>query len=321
MKSRHYLFIFLMSISLILSIFSCFGKKEKKVSLDSWLEEKSPGTYIVMDKLINLDPKNLFYKKSSAIIGLKNDSLIQVRIDYNKDQPDLGLSFEQIKTDFAAATNDINVAREIVEQLKAAGAERVSVGVMTPAIYFLPYGEPTAAFRNKHLQNILRVLEQRNDEERKSIWIEIMEDSFYHQQIHDIIPNGYWQRQDGLHDRNKIMSLDFEWTADIDQEALMKGWEINPGSDRAMKFIDIAYAQANVWANKNLPKPFYLDRNNRVEVSVDDQNPMAIEYAFPVLDQQPTDSIDIDRVLQGYVTGIYDSEKNTFTSIRKRDDN
>ncbi len=310
-----------MSISLILSIFSCFGKKEKKVTLDSWLEEKSPGQYIVVDKLINLDPKNLFYKKSSAIIGLKSDSLIQVQVDYYKGQPDLGLSMDQIQTHFETAGSDMKIAREILAQLKTFDAEKISVGVITPAIYFIPYGEPTAEFRNKQLQNILTVLEQRNDEERKSIWIEIMEDSAYNQETHEVIPNGYWQKQDGLHERNKIMSLNFEWTPDIDKQALMSGWEINIGSDRAMKFIDIAYPQALDWANKHLSKPFHLDRTRRVEVSINDQNPLAIEYAFPLFKQQPTDSIDIDSELQGFVTGVYDSEKNTFTSIRKREDN
>ena len=134
---------FLVFILFFMSLFGCADKKEKKITLESWLNEQEPGKYIVTDKLINLDPKNLYNKKSTAVLALASNPEVQIKIEYYKDRPDLGLNYSDVQETFESAQSDMQIARDIHANLIKQDSNKISVGVITPAIYFLVYGDPT----------------------------------------------------------------------------------------------------------------------------------------------------------------------------------
>lgn len=59
-----------------------------------------------------------------------------------KDQPDLGIDAETFTSEMDDAQQDYTLAKGISTSLKEMGVEKISVGVIKPAIYFLPFGDP-----------------------------------------------------------------------------------------------------------------------------------------------------------------------------------
>ena len=292
-------------------------KKKKKLTLESWLENQSPGQYVIVDKLINLDPKNLYYKKSSAILGLKKDPDVQIKVEYFKDQADLGLIISTIKEEFRVAENDMIIAREIASTLSKEGVNKISVGVITPAIYFIPFGEPNPESRQTYLKSILSLLEKRNDPERKSIFIEFLEDSLNGKEFKDVVPNGYWYREDSFHERHKTVTLDFEWEPSINFDSLNRRWKVNVVSHKSSDYLEDAHQQAMTWAEKNIDKPFYLEGEQAIHYEIDGVDPMAIRYAFPYFKEKINpDDPEFETKVKGYVTGIYKVDEKKYTNVK-----
>lgn len=301
----------------LMSLFGCFYKKEEKTTLASWLNEQEPGKYIVTDKLINLDPKNLYNKKSTAVLALASNPEVQIKIEYHKDRPDLGLHYSDVQETFVSAQSDMQIAHDIHANLIKQDSNKISVGVITPAIYFLVYGDPTIDVRKTTLKNVLSVLEARNDQERNRIWIEIMEDSVYGKEFKEVVPNGYWFRQDNSHEDHKLLSLEFDWQPGISFDSLMDHWQVNLVARRSADYLADAYQQALMWAEKNVRTPFYLEGEQAIHYEIDGVDLMAIRYSFPYFKEKidPSDPM-FETKVQGYVTGIYQVDEKKYKGIK-----
>jgi len=300
-----------------MSIFSCFSKK-KKENLDSWLEQKFPGKYEVLDNHRSLMDRIKYNMKVRAIVGSKEEPEIQFIIDWHKDTAGLGITPEEVEDKFLESKNNIARAREIFQQLNKNDSSKISIGVLEDAAYFLIYMDPEKSTREKYLQEILGMLEAENGHPQTNIFIEFMEDSAYHQKFKDIVPAGYWARIDSYHQLNKTVSLDFEWKQGLSIDTLMHHWTVNTESNRSSVYREKAFVLAQSWAEKNLSKPYYLEPDQMVYYELDQENPMAIHFHFPYFTEKPVEgSEDVEGLRKGFVTGLYDVDKKVFTQIKK----
>jgi hypothetical protein len=304
---------------LLLGLFGCRDLKEKQdPDLGSWLERHYPDEFIIVDNARSLKPRDYFEKKISSIVGSTRDPEVQFKIIWYKDRPDLGVTTAEIDTAFMRSKKDIAHARSFSKAIQQNGINKVSVGVIDEALYILPFSDPTRETREAFTRQILELLKHREDQDQTSIWIEWMEDSIYGKEFADVIPEGYWFRGDTYHDRHKIMSLEFEITPELNADDLIRRWKFNTGSDRSMQFIEIAYSEALQWAEKNLRKPFYLERDQLVQVELDADDGMLVHYHFPLLEEQTNlDTIGAEEKVMGYVTGDFSVDERKFSHIRK----
>ncbi|MDQ3017893.1 MAG: hypothetical protein M3R25_14370 [Bacteroidota bacterium] len=289
------------------------------MKLESWVEEKSNGEYIVADRLLELNPLTLIKGKKTAILGMKNDTNVQVRVTWYKDAPDLGLDMDSIRVNMLLAQQDMEFSKSIASQFENADVGKISIGVIKPAIYFLPFGEPDPVSRQKMLDQIFAFLEKNEKTDYANIWIEWMEDSIYGKEFRDVIPNGYWYRVDSYHDRHKIVSLDFEYSDTIDRDAVSKGWEVNTLADRAGQYQKAAYDAAIAWAAKNLSQPYHVEGNHYMSFHPEEGDPMAVKYSYPIYDTPPPEG-GVEPENKGYVTVLYQVDQKKVIRVVKDDD-
>ncbi len=308
---------FLLFCSLAMfSLFGCFRKKPAPNNIETWLEARFPGQFETVLSNFNLNVMDMYYGKKTALIAEKNDPEVQFVLFWKKDSTDLGLTKEEVHTAFETAKRDVAQARDLFKLLKNKGLEKISVGVIEPAVYILMFAEPDATTREEVLTKIKSALDAANAP--TSIWIEWMEPSTYGQKFGDIIPNGHWKTETGWQEQEKIMSLNFEYRKEVAVETLMRHWEANPMSKRGAADRDDAYRQAKIWAEKNLPKPFYLEPNQMVGFETDEKDGLAVHYHFPYFDARPREEDSGLVEPKGYVSGLYHTEKKTFRGIKKQ---
>lgn len=304
--------------SLLSTLFGCFQKKEKANDLPTWLETHFPGELVVVNNIVNLDPRNLFIKEKKTILADKNDPEAQIMVKWFKKEEGLGLDVGKIQTDLDNARKDVKAARMIFEALKNNGLEKFSVGVIEMAAYILFYEEPSPELRKNNLIKILATLDGLADHSQTSIWMNWMEPSAYQQEFKDIIPYGYWLRGDSYHDSNTIMALDFEWSPGLKADILNTGWAISIKSRRSLTYQDDAYNAASAWATKNLPAPFYLEKDQMITIGPDEEDRMGIEFQFPYFTFKPDTAVSgfEDNAL-GYVRVVYQTDQKTFGKFKK----
>ncbi len=287
-------------------------------NLESWLEIHFPGKYLVAENIIDINPIRLVDKKKKSIVADRNDPEVQMVVNWNKTQPDLGITIDDLQAKWEKGKKEVTAGRNLFKALKENGLDKVSAGVIEQAAYILIYEEPTAELRKAYLAKIMATVDALPDHNQTSIWIECMEPSAYKDQFKDIITLDYWNRGDSYHDHKKIMSVDFEWSPGLEVEIMNTKWSINSASDRCTQYRENAYQAALTWAEKNLQTPFYLDKDHMVGVGVDDIDPLALEFDFPYYASKPDTSVSgYDDNAVGFVNGIYQTEHKTFTKIKK----
>lgn len=293
---------------------------KKENTIEGWLDKNFPEQFVVDRSLRDLSLKNLYLNKHTAIIASKSDPEVQFEVVWYKDKENIGLSKEEITTQFENSKRDVELARDWHTKLKSNGLDKFSVGVIDMAMYILPYGEPDAAFRKHVVESVFNTLKQVGPTAQTSIFIECMEDSAYHQEIQDIIPFGFWRRKDTYYDDNVIVNVDFEFTDSTEAAAINEHWGFNTKSNRSLVYMREVYPKALEWANQHLKKPFYLEPDQYAEMELDDENPFLVHYSFPFYASQPdsTQTGVIDPV--GYVTGSYDTETHMISSLHQRKD-
>lgn len=319
MPSIRLLYFIALSVLTMFSLFGCFRNKPAKITVESWLETGFSGRFEVVHSNINLNVMDLYHGKKMAVIGEKADPEVQFLLHWTKGTDDLGLSKPEVEAACASAQEDVKNARALLRLLKDRSLESVSVGAIGPAAYILVFGPSDAATRERTLSTILAALDARPDPSQTSIWCEWMEEKAYKQQFQDIVPRGHWKISNNWQEDHKIMSLNFEWSKGLSVQILMKHWQINPGSLHSEEYREDAYKQALAWAEKKLPKPFYLEPQQFVAYEVDQNDGFAIRYSFPYFDAKPADgdSLSVDEP-KGYVSGLYQTERKTCTNIKKQ---
>ena len=303
---------------IMFSLFSCKSKNTKENDIESWLNEKFPDKYDVFSSTRDLQPKNFIIKKMTSVVAAKDDAEVQGVFDWYKDKPDLGLSTIEVQSAFEHVRREAGLSRALFQSIVKNGVTNTSVAVVEDAAYFVVFAEPTLENRKKYLQQILATLDQQANHLQTSIWIEFMEDSVYQHEFKDIIPKGYWARSDGYHQKNKTVSLYFDWIPGLKPGELMTHWTINTESNRSHIYREEAYKMASAWAEKNISHPFYLEPDQMVQYELDQDDPMAIHFHFPYYASKPDENAsDFESIRKGYISGVYQVDKKLFSNIEK----
>lgn len=303
---------------LVLVAITCSCGMKKENNLKSWLEENMPGQLVIVENIVDLDPRRLFIHKKETILADAKDSEVQIVVTWSKDEEGLGISKEDITTQLEESRRNTAAARALFADLKSRGLDTFSVAVVDMAAYVLTYQEPTPERRATYAETVLAAITAIPNHPLTSIWIECMEPAEYGTQFKDIIPFGYWRRGDSYHDSNKIMSLDFEWNDEVRLEHLMPHWTCNYNSKRASEQMDAAYQAAAHWASKNIPSPFYLEAEHMIEFSVDETDPLAFRYSFPYFESKPDTTVyGYEETALGHVSVSYQTDQKAFTHFEK----
>ncbi|MGB4847868.1 MAG: hypothetical protein WBP41_08120, partial [Saprospiraceae bacterium] len=301
-----------------MSIFSCFRKKE---NLESWLEKKFPGEYELTDsrtKFLSGLPTVSFLKKVTSVVGLKSDPEVQFVITWYKDSKDLSVSVEEIQNAADQSKKEAEQARALYKSYTENGSAKVSVAVVEEAAYFLVYEEPTIENRKKYLQAILTTLDRKTDFAQTKVFVEFMEDSTYHQEFKDIVPKGFWNRIDHYYQDNKTVSIDFAWSPKMKTDTLMSKWTVNILANRIHTYQEESYRAASSWAEKNIKPPYYIEPVQLVWNDLDEHDPMSIHFHFPYYPTKPEeDNEDKEANRIGFISGVYQVDKKTFSKIEK----
>ena len=304
--------------AILMGLFGCGKKKDKKPNLETWLETNLPGQLVIVNNIVDLDPRNLFTSKTQTILADSQDPEVQIKVTWFKKEEGLGLNKEEVHSMLESSRRDVKVAREILRALKAKGAEKISVGVIDMAAYILTYEEPLPEVRNRYADMVLSVITALPDHAQTSIWIECMEPAVYGEHFKDIVPFGYWHRGDSYHDSHKIMSLDFEWNADLKTEHLLPHWKYNYNSERVSAMSDTAYQAALAWAVKNLSSPFYLEPDQMIQYGLNAEDSLSIEYSFPYYESKPdTSQPSYEYEPLGHVNVSYQTDQKKFFGFGK----
>ena len=113
--------------TLLISLFGCFQKKEKKNNLPTWLETHFPGQLEVVENIVNLDLKNLYYKKKSSIVADKSDPEVQIIITWFKEQDGLGIAVEEVKASLEKSRKEVAAGRTLFKSLKQNGLSLIHI--------------------------------------------------------------------------------------------------------------------------------------------------------------------------------------------------
>ena len=304
--------------SLLSSLIGCFQKKEKKNNLESWLETNMPGQLVIVENIVDLDPRNLFIHNKETILADAKDPEVQLVVNWSKNEEGLGLDIEDINNRLEQSRRNTSAARALLTDLKSRGLDKIAVGVVDMAAYVLTYEEPTPERRAKYADVVLAAITAIPDHPLTSVWIECMEPAIYGEYFKDIIPFGYWRRGDSYHDSNKIVSLDFEWNEEVKTEDLMPHWTCNYNSKRASAQMEAAYQAAAQWASKNISTPFYLEPEHMIQFSVDENDPLAFRYGFPYFESKPdTTAYGYEETALGQVNVSYQIDQKVFLHFEK----
>lgn len=312
---------------LMFSIFGCFRQKTPPKNIEAWLEQSFPGKYQVLASNIRmLDIMAQFKGEKRAVIADKSDPELQFLLDWQKGETSLGLSPETVTEARNIAQYQLASARELLKLLQQHGLEKYAVGVLDREVFIQVFAEPDPAARKRTSEVCLDVLNNWKKSAGLSFRIQFMEPAEYRAKFQDIIPSGHFFQETGWQRRKEIMSLRFDWDH-LKNTSLH--WEINPESERAMQFSDFSFEQAQAWGEKNLPKPFFMERSALTGFEIikhpgkNDQTPPknspAVRYGFPYFAEKlPAEKTGLEPDPIGYVTGIYSYDDKTFTQIRKQ---
>ena len=303
---------------LMLSIFSCFRKKSPPKNIDSWLELQFPGQFQVLDSNLKmLDVMAQFKGEKQALLADNSAPEVQFLLNWQKNTEDLGLAPEQVKEAHEIAKNNVKNARSLYKSLKNKHLEKFSVGVIDQAAYIQVFLEPNPAARKQTLEIVKAVLDARSEQPQTRIFLELMEEASYLSEFKDIIPHGHWKTGRIWQDEHKIMALHFEWSDALKLTDMMRRWELNPLSKRGKTYTEFSRQQAIVWAEKNLPKPYFMPSNRPYRYDIPETAEPSIRYEFPFYDQElSAESSHLDPEPKGYVVGNYTFDQKGFSQVR-----
>jgi len=286
-------------------LLGCFRGKAPTNDIGTRLEELFPGKFqVLVSNLKLLDVMAQYRGDKQAIVGEKSDQDVQFVLDWRTKSPGLGVDPEMVRKAHEQAKLDISEAKNLVALLKEHRLEKFSVGVIKQAAFIQVFADPVPATREQTLHIVKAALHPLSEPAQTSIFIELMEPAAYQTKYQDLIPRGHWLTGDGWQREQKTMSIDFE----------SNRWQINPESKRAGQYADQSYQQALAWAKRSLPPSTYL-ASDKFSFEIPDDNQLALRYGFPYFAKKP-EAENADPI--GYVCGQYDSDKGTFTQLRKQ---
>ncbi|MCC6413220.1 MAG: hypothetical protein IT270_16270 [Saprospiraceae bacterium] len=295
---------------LMFSLFSCFKKKSPaKSDFPSWLETHYPDKFTVLESGSNYDIMDYLKGKKQTWVAEKADPDVQFLMYWNKNADTLAITTAELQKEWDIARDNTRRARELYTMLKEAGLENVSAGASSNKGNILVFAEPTPEQREALAKILTQLRPKLRTAGFESVWTGIMEPSAYKYHFEDIIPAPHWRRAGGWQDNNLLFFA--KWAL---QDPTPERFQYNNACDRNGAISDEAAVEAQAWAEKNLKKPFYLEKETGYSVGDDPSDPLKVVYEFPLYTAKPANNEDEPI---GYVSVTYHVDKRTFTGIKQ----
>lgn len=127
-------------LACMFSLLSCFKKSE---NLQSWLDQKFPNQYEVVDNRLNLLPSIYKEKKRTSVVAWKADPEVQFEITWYKNAPELRVTQAEIQKATEQSKKEVAQARQLLQSVQNNGLSKMAVAVIEDATYFLIYEDPS----------------------------------------------------------------------------------------------------------------------------------------------------------------------------------
>lgn len=304
---KYYLILLLM-----FGLFACFRKKSPPKNIEGWLDLHFPGQYKVLDSNLRVLDFMAWYKGDKlALLADAGDPDLQFFVPWKKGDTELGLDSAGIRNMHARARSELQTARDLYETLHKTGLEQFSVGVLNTNAYIQVFVEPDAAARSAVPKRLEPVLPSHMPDTLIDFYIELMEPAGYHTEYQNVIPAGYWKRDGGWQEKNRLFSLYCSREHALDA----KNWRFNSSSKRCWAYQDQAFAKASEWAAQHLPQPAFLDSTQHYGVEVPEKNGLAVRFGFPYFKEMPPKEGETPDP-EGYVTITYDLARAQFSPLK-----
>lgn len=304
---KYYLILLLM-----FGLFACFRKKSPPKNIEGWLDLHFPGQYKVLDSNLRVLDFMAWYKGDKlALVADAADQDVQFFVPWIKGDAELGLDGGKIRDMHTRARAELQTARDLYEMLHKTGLAQFSVGVLNTSTYIQFFIEPDAAARNAVPQRLASVLPSQMPDTLTGFYIELMEPEGYHAEYQDVIPAGYWKRDGGWQEKNRLFSL----YASREQPLDVKNWRFNSSCKRCGAYRDQAFTKAKEWAAQHLTQPAFLDSEQPYGVEVPEKNGLSVRFGFPYFKAMPPKEGDKPDP-EGYVTITYDLARAQFSALK-----
>lgn len=301
--------LILLAVSVFL--FHCVRKKKEPDTLEGWLERHFPYRMKIVDTYTENPIRNLSFSKKKSVVADRSDSLLQILIRWDKREPAIGITKEEVNQLFAKAKTELEDARSLHALLKSSGMEKISTCIHLGDARILLYEQPAPEHRKSILENIKPVLAKWPPAKRYGLWIEYMEPESYRAEFEDIVPLALWLRADNWLLRNMILSIALAEGYEFDPDKLQKQWQFNTESNRLIKWLEQARPLAQEWAKSHIRKPLVFASEAEYQAL---EKALGAEFRFPFYEgAKPPDSSNYS----GYILGDYFLDGERFENLRQ----
>jgi hypothetical protein len=289
-------------------LLGCSKKEKPPANLTEWLERNFPNRYEVVASHMSDPIRNMSFKVRKSVIADKADTLLQVQVTWDKRDPNLGLSAEDLASRFEAAKKTLANARSLSAALKSAGLAKYSAGIRNGDAVILLYLPPTPKNRKNVLQPLKKAISQWPAASAHGLGIYFMEPSTFRKEFAEIVPLSYWVSLDNRQARNTILSAHFRDPQLFDPKKGEGIWVLNTESDLLLRWTEQARPVAEKWANTQLKRKIHLLPTSEQEPL---RKKLGVRLSFPyAYGPQETDKA------AAYVVGEFLLDKNVFEPLK-----
>ncbi|MBK8484639.1 MAG: hypothetical protein IPL31_09935 [Saprospiraceae bacterium] len=304
------LFKIVIAIVICALLVKCIGKKKAPDGLDGWLDLHFPDQFKVIYTLTENPIKLLSFSVKNSVLASKSDSLLQIKIRWDKRLVGLGINKVEIDNSLIKAKAELADTRILLDQLKSSGLQKFSCCIYLGDVRILIFEEPTSNKRAETLKQLLSVLSKWSAASKYGLVVDFMEAKSFGTEVGDIIPLVHWQQGSPWQRQNSILSIQNEPGYSFNPDTFEKKWQFNTESDRLLKWIDQSRPVALKWAKSHLKKSIEL--LSEVEYTIQ-ENGMDVQIKFGFTQSsESTEQSNVD----GYIVGIYVFDGDQFENLK-----
>lgn len=294
----------------------CLRTRTGPPGIEQRLEQLVPGRYEVLDGNVKvLDVLAQLKGRKTALVGDKLDREVQFELPWQKGSATLDVTADELTQLQKRAQVDVENARALVSLLKQQGLQAFAAGVIGESAFVEVFAEPTAPNRLRTLVGIQNALKGKAKPVLTRVYVQMMEAAELHTRFQEVIPFGHWRRGAAWENDQKLISLVFDTNPAVPAQALMRLWEVSAVSKRGAGYEQRAFQQAEAWAKRSLPPAARVSTEPEFRVETVDGASLTVRYQFPYFVTKPGVAPGEP---DGYVSGLYNIDRDTFSGWRRQ---